>query len=124
MIETRSCRAVINATVAPTTANKSLKHRKDENLNLNSISKGVFPDNGKVDSVSPVDKQANDKNKVSDFRTVSVLNIIFITYESVIKSQLTSVLNNIFSPYIAAYRESYNTQHLVIILLKEKRKKF
>ena len=30
----------------------------------NSISKGVFPGNAKIVSVSPVDKQSDDKNKV------------------------------------------------------------
>ena len=30
----------------------------------NSISKEVFPDNAKIASVSPIDKQSDDKNKV------------------------------------------------------------
>ena len=85
----------------------------------NSISKGVFPDNAKIASVSPIDKQSDDKNKVSNFRPVSVLNTFSKIYESVIKNQLNSVLNNIFSPYLAAYRESYNTQHVLIRLLEE-----
>ena len=38
----------------------------------NSIFKGVFPENAKVTSVSHVDKQSNDKNKVSNFRLVGV----------------------------------------------------
>ena len=29
----------------------------------NIISKGIFPDNGKIPSVSPIDKQFNDKDK-------------------------------------------------------------
>ena len=41
----------------------------------NSIFKGVFPENAKVTSVSHVDKQSNDKNKVSNFRLVGVINI-------------------------------------------------
>ena len=85
----------------------------------NSISKGVFPDNAKIASVSPIDKQSDDKNKVSNFRPVSVLNTFSKIYESVIKNQLNSVLNNIFSPYLAAYRESYSTQHVLIRLLEE-----
>ena len=31
----------------------------------NRISKGVFPDNVKIASVSPIDKQSNDKNVMS-----------------------------------------------------------
>ena len=40
----------------------------------NSISKGVFPDIAKV---ATVDKQSNDKSKVSNFTPVAVLNISF-----------------------------------------------
>ena len=32
----------------------------------NSISKGVFPDNEKIASVSPIDKQSADKNQILD----------------------------------------------------------
>ena len=32
----------------------------------NSIPKGVFPDNAKNASVSPIDKQSDDQNKVSN----------------------------------------------------------
>ena len=33
-----------------------------------SISKGVFPDNAKIASVSSIDKQSDDKSGVSNFR--------------------------------------------------------
>ena len=56
---------------------------------------------------------------VSNFRAVSVLNTFSKIYESVIKNQLISVLNNIFSPFLAAYQESYSTQHVLIGLLEE-----
>ena len=75
-----------------------------------SISKGV---------VSPIDKQSDYKNKISNFRPFNVLNTFSKVYESVMKNQLNSVLNNIFSPYLAAYRESYSTQHGLIRLLEE-----
>ena len=88
----------------------------------NSISKGVFPDNAKISSVSPIDKQSDDKNKVSNFRPVSVLNTFSKIYESVIKNQLISVLNNIFSLYLTTYREYYSTQHVFSRLLEEWKK--
>ena len=50
--------------------------------------KGVFPDNAKIASVSPIDKQSDDKNKVSNFRPVSVLNTFSKIYESVIKNSI------------------------------------
>ena len=39
-------------------------------------------------------------------------------YESAIKNQLISVLNNNFSPYLAAYRKSYRAKHVLIVLLE------
>ena len=60
-----------------------------------------------------------DKNKVSNFRPVSVLNTFSKIHKSVIKNQLISVLNNIFSPHLAAYQESYSTQYVLIRLLEE-----
>ena len=84
-----------------------------------SISTGVFPDHAKTASVSPIGKQCDDKNKVSNFRPVCVLNTFSKIHESVIKIQLISVLNNIFSTFLAAYRESYCTQHVLIRLLEE-----
>ena len=67
----------------------------------------------------PLLTQSDDKNKVSNFRPVSVLTTFSKIYGSVIKNQLNSVLNNIFSPYLAVYRESHSTQHVLIRLLEE-----
>ena len=66
----------------------------------NSISKGVFPDNVKIASVSPIEKPSDDQNKVSNFRPVSVLKTFSEINESIIKNQLISFLSNIFSPYL------------------------
>ena len=79
-----------------------------ENAVNDSIPKEVFLDNVNVASASPAEKQSNDKNKISNFRRVSLR-----IYKSVIKNQFTLVLNNMFSPYIGVYRESYNTQHVL-----------
>ena len=69
----------------------------NNNNKNNSISKGVLPDNAKIASVTPIDKPSYDKNKLSNFRPVIILNTFSKIYES----------NNIFSPYFAAYRESF-----------------
>ena len=79
----------------------------------NSNLKGVFPDNAKFTSVSFVGKQSNDQNNSSNFSPVVTLNIVPKIYEPIIKNQLTLILNKTFSPYIAAYRESYTTQHVL-----------
>ena len=59
--------------------NNSLKHR-------------VFPDDAKIASVIPLDKGKPNKNEISKFRPVSILNTFSKIYEKVIKDQLVSGL--------------------------------
>ena len=68
----------------------------------NSISKGKFPDDAKVESVSPLDKHTENKYSVSNFLPVSVLNIFSKMYEKVLKNMLVEKINYHFSPLVAA----------------------
>ena len=88
----------------------------------NSIKKGLFPENANVSSVTPIDKKTDDKNSVLNFYPISVLNCFSNVYENILKTQLVEKINNLFSPFISAYRESYNTQHVLIRLNEEWRK--
>ena len=88
----------------------------------NSIKKGMFPENAKVASVTPIDKKTDDKNSALNFRPISILNCFSKVYESILKTQLVEKMNNLFSLFISAYRESYNTHHMLIILIEEWRK--
>ena len=85
----------------------------------NSISKGKFPDDAKVARVSPLVKFADNKYSISNFRPVSVLNIFSKMYEKVLKNMLVEKMNDHFSSFVAACRENYNTQHVLIRLLQE-----
>ena len=82
----------------------------------------MFPENAKVASVTPIDKKTDDKNSVLNFRPISILNCFSKVYENILKTQLVETMNNLFSPFISAYRESYNTQHVLIRLIDEWRK--
>ena len=82
----------------------------------------MFPENAKVASVTPIDKKTDDKNSVLNFRPISILNCFSKVYENILKTQLVEKMNNLFSPFISAYRESYNTQHVLIRLIEEWRK--
>ena len=91
----------------------------------------MFPENEKVSSVTPIDKKTDDKNSVLNFRPISVLNCFSKVYENILKTQLVEKMNNLFSPFISAYRgsynthayrESYNTHHVIIKLIEEWRK--
>ena len=46
---------------------------------------------------------------------MSVLNLFSKQYETVIKMQIVSFLESQFFPYLGGYKESYNTQHVLII---------
>ena len=53
-----------------------------------STENSVFPENAKVATVVPLDKGKPDKNDISNFRPVSLLNTFWKFYEEVIKDQL------------------------------------
>ena len=50
----------------------------------NSLKYGVFPDNAKIASVIPLGKGKPNKNEISNFRPVSMLNTFSKIYEKVI----------------------------------------
>ena len=54
-----------------------------------------------------------------NFRPIGILNCFSKVYENILKTQLVEKMNNLFSPFISAYRESYNT---LVRLIEEWRK--
>ena len=70
-------------------------------------------------SVIPLDKGKPNKNEISNYRPVSVLNTFSKFYEKVIKNQLLRFMKEYFSPLISAYRTNYSSQHVIIRLLEE-----
>ena len=70
----------------------------------------------------PLDKGKPNKNEISNYRPVSVLNTFSKFYEKVIKKQLVGFMKEYFSPLISAHRTNYSSKH-VIRLLGEWRKK-
>ena len=69
----------------------------------NSLKYGVFPDDAKIAPVIPLDKGKPNKNEISDFRPVNILNAFSKIYEKVVKNQLVSGLDKYLSPFISAY---------------------
>ena len=51
-----------------------------------SIEENIFPDSAKIASVIPLDKGKPNKNEISNYRPVSVLNAFSKFYEKVIKN--------------------------------------
>ena len=88
-----------------------------------SIAQNVFPENAKTGSVIPPDKGKPNKNEMSNFRPVSVLNTFSKIYEKVIKDQIVCGMEKYFSPFLSAYRKNYSSQNILISLTEEWRKK-
>ena len=84
-----------------------------------SIENSVFPENAKVATVVPLDKGKPDKNDITNFRPVSLLNTFPKFYERVIKDQLVLSMENNFSPMVSGYSKSYSTQHVITRIVEE-----
>ena len=87
-----------------------------------SIKHNIFPDLANTVVVVPLDKGKPNKNVIAKFPPMSILNTFSKIYERVIKNHLLHGMENIFSPQIAAYHKSYNSQHVLIHLIEEWRK--
>ena len=85
----------------------------------NSLVNGIFPDTAKLAMVSTIDKKRDDKNKISNYRSVSVLKVSSKVYEIVLKNAIVSALIEYMSPFTSAYREGYSTHHVLVRLIEE-----
>ena len=54
---------------------------------------------------------------------MSILNTFSKIYEKFAKNLLVSHVEEFFSPFLAAYRKSYCTQHVLITMVKELKEK-
>ena len=75
--------------------------------------------NFSIENSVPLDKGKPDKNDISNFRPVSLLNTFSKFYERVIKDQLVLSMENYFSSMVFAYRKNYSTQHVMTRLVEE-----
>ena len=85
----------------------------------NSFKYSIFPSNARVACVKPLYKKTEDKHCISNFRPVSILNTFSKIYEMFAKNLLVSNIEEFFSPFLAAYRKSYSTQHVLIRMVEE-----
>ena len=81
-----------------------------------SIENSVFRENAKVATAVPLDKGKPDKNDISNFRPVILLNTFSKFYERVTKHQLVLSMENYFSPM--TYKKNYRTQHVITRLVE------
>ena len=103
----KSCTSSIQGTVA--------------NLINITFRKCQFPASLKGAQVVPLHKK-NDPLDKENYRPVSILPIISKVYERAMHNQLSEFFDNIFHPYLAAFRKGFGCQSTLLRLLEDWRK--
>ena len=85
----------------------------------NNFKHNIFPENAKVACVKPLDKKTENKHSISNFRPVSILNTFSKIYEKFSIDFLISEIELFLSPFLAAYRKSCSTQHVLVKMIEE-----
>ena len=92
---------------------------------FNIINKGLqnssFPDAAKIASVRPIYKR-KCRNSIENYRPVSMLNTFSKIYERYIHDSLIPYINKCLSEFVAAYRKSYSSSHVLIRLVENWKK--
>ena len=81
----------------------------------------MFPENVKVALVTPLDKKSDDKKSVK-FSPYKCFKLLLKSLRQHAKNTNCGKKDNLFSPFIFAYRESHNTQYILVRLIEEWRK--
>ena len=83
-----------------------------------SFDKNSFPRNLKQAQVLPIFKKKDPLDK-QNYRPVSILPTISKIYERAIHDQLTTFFDNIFSPFLAAFRRGFGCQTTLLRLVED-----
>ena len=83
-----------------------------------SIKMATFPDLLKHAEVSSILKKGDDLNK-TNYRPVSILTTISKIFEKNMASQLQHYFDDIFHPYLSAFRKGYSTQSLLLRIVED-----
>ena len=94
-----------------------------QELFIEILRKGNFPDKLKLADITPVFKKNNPLEKVN-YNPVSVLPIVSKIFERIMQKQFTLFTEKLLSPYLCGYRKGYSTQQALISLIKRWEKNF
>ncbi len=83
------------------------------------IDEDTFPSQAKIGSILPLFKDKGDRSDKTNYRPLSILSAFSKIFERLIHNQLASYTNDMFSPYISAYRKNHSTQHVLVRLIEE-----
>ena len=85
------------------------------------LNRGKFPESLKLAQVTPIYKK-EDPFIEKNYRPVSILPTLSKLYERVISDQLTSYFENIFNPFLAAFRPTFGCQTTLLRLVEDWKK--
>ena len=91
------------------------------NIIKSDISQKHYSENAKTATVRPIFKK-NDRTKVKNCKPVSLLNIFSKIYEMFIHGNLKNYIDSFLSRFMSAYRKSYSSNHVVLILIENGKK--
>ena len=83
-----------------------------------SLSSSTFPDSLKVAQVAPIHKK-NSVLEKGNYRPVSVLPSISKIFENAIEVQLVQYFDNIFNPFLAAFRSGFGCQSTLLRVIED-----
>ena len=86
-----------------------------------SIEHSVFPDKLKEAQVVPLHKK-NSQLEVGNYRPVSILPVVSKFFERAIFKQLVDFFQNIFHPYLSAFRAGYGCQTALLKIIEDWKK--
>jgi hypothetical protein len=73
----------------------------------------IFPSDLKLAEVASIFKKSDKLNK-ENYRPISVLVILSKVFEKILSSRMNIYFNDIFSPYLSAYRQNYNCEQVLV----------
>ena len=83
--------------------------------------KDSFSEDTKTASVRPIFK-IKESDKIENYRLVSILNCFSKIYEKFLLEAFKPFIDTFFSEYIAAYKEHYSSNHVLIRLIENWKK--
>ena len=92
--------------------NSHLANIINHDLDNNSFSEGA-----KIATVRPIYKKS-DRNKIENYRPVSILNCFSKVYERFFHEQFKPFVETFLSGFVAAYKERYSCNHVLMRLIE------
>ena len=91
------------------------------NIINRDIEENKFSEDAKTALVRPLYKK-KDRDKIPNYRLVSILNSFSKVFERYFLNSLSNHIEKILSNFIAAYRKTYSSSHVLITLIENWKK--